>query len=277
MADLKILQDLVGHHHDDQRCRYHWVAGSDRVVVTIGDSYTYGAGLEPRDGIDHYGARVADDLGHDWINAGCRGGSNSWSINVLSQMTDFLNASYPAGGIIVVTLTENGRDVNEGRSRPFDYISAYQDHPRDLSLFPRVLADIENEWIQRITDVRDRLDQRFSIILGSNFCWHQRCHDVLGNTPGITYLSRSWLECFPGVVEIPRVTTVNQVWSQTLSSILRIVDTELHKRWLLEIAPATSSLFVALESRGEYFCPHDPGHPNAMGHRIWANEILSAI
>ena len=276
MIDNIFMENLAGSHHDDTRCRYHCHDISDRVVVTIGDSWTYGKGLDPWDHRDHYGRLISDRLDHSCLHFGCIGGSNSWSINILAQIIGFLNHSRYQQGTIIVTLTENGRDINEGRSRPFDY-SIYRDRPVDLALFHTVLDDVEHEWACRLLQARSLLDPRFSIIIGTNFCWHQKLLLDLDAVPGLVCLPRSWIECLPGDESIPRIRTTNRAWTDTLLDIIDHQDRKVCKDWVLQTESGITQLFASMRSRKKYFPEHDPGHPNAQGHRLWADALLTAI
>jgi hypothetical protein len=282
MSNLDILQKLAGDQHDDQRCRYHWISVSNQAIITIGDSYTYGI-LEPRDGPDHYGETISKKLGIDWINADHRGCSNSWSINILSQIVEWLNQSKYINGSVVITLTENGRDIIEGRARQFDY-SIYKDVPINLDFFHLVLNDVENEWVYRLSDIRDRLDKRFKIIIGNNFCWHQKLFEKLHTVSEIKCLPRTWIECIPGPDKIPRIRTTNTSWPQALIDIFRqgnyknsLLEPHVLKDWLLEVQPDIAKLSKSLAERQNYFCTYEKGHPNALGHAIWADEIIAEL
>jgi hypothetical protein len=211
------------------------------------------------------------------MNAGCNGGSNSWSINVLEKSADFFNASRYHHGTLIITLTENGRDVNEGKSRPFDY-SIYKDREIDLELFDTVLDDCEDEWIQRLSDVRTELDPRFEIIIGTNFCWHDRLFSALSGTKrGIRLLPNTWIECLSSSIRPPRIRTTNTVWPKTLLQILGIAQDNIYKQWIVNEEPKISRLVDSMAKLPEYFCEHDTGHPNSAGHEIWARQILSVI
>jgi lysophospholipase L1-like esterase len=276
VTDLDTLQKLAASHHDQHRCRYHWQPGADGVVVTIGDSWTHGLGLGDRHDVDHYGRLISASLDHAWINFGCKGGSNSWCLNILEQIIGFLNQSQHRQGVVIVTLTENGRDVNEGRSRPFDY-SIYRDLAFDVTLFDRVLDDVEQEWIQRLQQSRALLDPRFSIVIGMNFCWHQLLFQDIGQIPGIQCLPRTWIECLPGEHVVPRIRTTNLTWPDTLLKYLGYKDTTACKQYILDTEPEILRLFHNLRDRHSYFPQDDPGHPNASAHRIWADALLAVI
>ena len=72
---------------------------SDRLIITIGDSWTYGDSLgktKVRNGIDDteyrlnhvYGNILTEQLAADWMNLALPGGSNFWMLNSLGQLLE---------------------------------------------------------------------------------------------------------------------------------------------------------------------------------------------
>lgn len=276
MHESDQILKLAGHHHDPERCQYYWKQkNSPNLIATIGDSFTKGSGLEPWEWRDLYGVQLADKQNCDWINAGCGGGSNSWSLNFLDNLVNFLNDSRYHQGTVILTLTENGRDIMEGKSRVFDYRGSYAHLSVDKDLLERVLDDIELEWASRILDIRARLDKRFRILIGNNFAWHETLHDSLRDQENIKVLEHNWLTLLPGTVDVPMIRST--ILSQCMEELLSIIGsniTDAYKKWILDQSQDISQLYKSMTDRKIFFCDHDPGHPNVHGHRIWS-EYLS--
>ena len=94
--------------------------GSDTLLITVGDSWTWGDSLGKTDfkfddrdyRINHiYGTRLSEMIDCDFINIGIPGGSNLYILDYLVRTLENLNKKYNQRHIIF-TLTESGRELN---------------------------------------------------------------------------------------------------------------------------------------------------------------------
>lgn len=258
---------------------YHSVTNnSQRILCCFGDSYTKGDGLTS----DQYrltqvfGAVASKKLNSDWFNAGGSGYGNCWMLCQLEFMIDWLNQSHYTGGTIVLTFTENGRDIRTYSHRPFDYINAYSGLPVSINFYNQVCADIEQEWIARLTAARKKLSARFQIIVGMNFIWHDVLEKSIECIPGVDLIDQSWIELLAqssGVSAPPRTAITHLDSVGILNTILKIKDESHYKQWYLNNATKSEQVIMWMRNNS-FFGPFDWGHPNAQGHEIWANKII---
>jgi hypothetical protein len=90
-----------------------WVRqGSDRLLVTIGESWTWGDSLGEKRLESVYGRQLANMLGADWCNVAECGQSNLWIANKLAWVSEQLPAWGYSDVDIVLTMTEVGREFN---------------------------------------------------------------------------------------------------------------------------------------------------------------------
>lgn len=284
------LQPCQDRLPDPEHTRYnHFYARSQNsgdLLLCVGDSYTKGVGLESVEHGDQsrldnmFGTLLSRDLGWDHLNMGGSGYSNSWCFVNIEYVLDWLNTSDYKSGAIVLTLTENGRDIKNFSHRQFNYLSRYRDACIDVDFYDLVCDDIEEEWTRRLLDIRHRLDTRFAIVCGCNFVWHQNIYDSTKLHPGIDWQTRNWIEVLADYINIPpppRLRYAHMEAVQIIDTIMGITDTGLFKQWFLRYADTATKIMSWMSSQQAFFEPHDLGHPNALGHRLWADAIKKLL
>jgi len=252
---------------------------SDHILVCLGESWTKGCGLaDPHQ--DVFGSQLSRELGWDWLNCGGNGFSNSWMLGYCEYLVDYLNASDYAGGAVVLTFTENGRDIKDYSSRKFDYISAYQSVPVTVGLYELVLDDVEREWIARLEDISQRLDSRFHIVAGCNFVWHETLAGFCRNHYKVKWIDSSWVDMLakhvnkaaPAKVRLTHVDSTIMV-----NTILNINNDTAYKHWFMMHSDRALEVIKWMASTPEFFEQHDLGHPNSIGHKLWSDCILKTL
>jgi len=281
------LQPLTDRHSDRTAYKHFEIdyKKSKQLLFCLGDSYTKGCGLETAKNLpelivqNRFGQIVSDQLNADLINAGGGGFSNSWVFVNLEFMINWLNESDYTNGYIVITLTENGRDVQTASHRMFDYKKTYKDTSTN-KLYDTVLQDIENEWIGRIKEIRKKLDPRFTIICGSHFVWHYALYQQIFTIDGIHWIKDTWIELLARSLlksAPPRVGMVNLNHIASINDILGIQDLSHYKKWFIKNIDKAEEVIQWMTSTPEYFEQHDNTHPNDAGHAVWASAIVEKI
>ena len=274
--DLEInpVQDRTFDNRTDLYDHYYSREGlTNNVLCCIGDSWTRGWGLSDYQ-TQSFGSLVSQQLEWAWLNAGGSGFSNSWQLNNFELITDYLNASSYDSGAVVLTLTENGRDITDYSSRRFDYISAYQLLPNDDQLYELILDDIEREWTERLIDISNRLDTRFKIVVGTNFVTHLHLNQRLDQQTRIQRIQSSWIELLGCPVQT-RLISINHL--DTVSGILNLSNALGLKHWTVKNSQGAIDIKEYMATNTQYFDPHDQLHPNQAGHRIWAKQIIEVL
>lgn len=90
------------------------LADKDNLLITVGDSWTWGDGLADRQSrTDHiYGKHLADMLNYDFVNIAVCGVSNIVITDLLIKFINSLTKQYKKIQV-VITLTESGRDLQQ--------------------------------------------------------------------------------------------------------------------------------------------------------------------
>jgi hypothetical protein len=265
--------DLVDPYHVE-------INNKDTLVVTIGDSWTWGDSLEKR--LDEvYGKLLSTHYDADWINIGGCGYSNSWILlcaHLIAGQSDEL-AKYKQV-VFVITLTENGRDIQGYSSRPFDYISAYRELAGSTKLYDRALTDIEDEWYKNIVELGNLVGENTKIVLGQNFVWHSDLAVVAH--PNIIVLEDNWIEVLADYQKMHRPVRTNLVtgWIfdsiNTINGILNIKNTTPFKSWSLPYIDLANQVNEWL-NLSDLNNKKASKHPRALGHRIWADYIIQHL
>ena len=227
---------------------------SSRLLITVGDSWTYGDSLgktQVRDGIDDtdyrldhiYGNLISNELESDWMNLALPGGSNYCMLNWLGQL---LNRKYNYGRITcIITLTEAGRH---------EEIKWAQG-----DLLQPALQQIVLKEYSMINELRLRFPKVIFKI----------AHNFTDSLPGHDIIEKSWLEVLTGqslqddtyIVVSDHIRQLN--YNRTYPDTPDVIDRALRR---IDILDACS-----------YCCREDSRHPLEQGHHMWANYLLTQL
>lgn len=269
----RYLMDMFYHVHD---------RNSDTLVITVGDSWTWGGGLEESQRLDQvYGKHISDVLASSWINAGASGWGNSWILNQCDYIVSMLKDQLQYKKIyLIVTLTENGRDIKCGYERPYDY-NVYKSHQPSKELYDQVLLDCEMEWADRLVSLSNVADSRYTIFVGKNFVWHEHLYQKLKKY-NVYVADSNWIEVLARFQNMDLPFRANLVSSFTLDNVyeinnlLEIRDDREFKNWCVLQIENGLKVTDWLERSPMNLKQHTK-HPNAQGHKIWAEYILNCL
>jgi hypothetical protein len=248
----------------------------DTLVVTIGDSWTWGDSLGKTKNYIYddkefrlanvYGGQLADRLQADFLNIAKIGGSNLWITDhfcmFINQLTEFDYKKI----IVVITLTEVGREFQGDRDRQRDYISDLK-LVTDLNAFLSQLSKyIENTIMQTNNN-------KIQLIVGTNFVDSNYTFPVL---------EKSWVDVIADRlnVEIIKPCYVVGSWVfDRFDTLLTFTPNYSKENFLkdaiahMEMASTRTDFLLA--SRYNY--KTGSKHPTPEGHALWANYIFEKI
>lgn len=266
--------DFTDHFHEQ-------INNQDSLLVTLGDSWTWGDSLDPDKRLQQiYGALVAKQLDSDWINIGAKGWSNSFILEYLDFLLKILVSSAYKKIYFVVTLTENGRDIDTFPSFRVDFKKLYEELGACKEFYDKVLYEAESFWIKQINRFIDKIDQRFHFIVGKNFVWHDMLSKELHNRCCV--LDQNWIECLADKQNLPRSIRTNLVTGfvfpkfEKLNQRLDILNTTEYKQWILPYIDRANEVNAWLDASPMNYKKNSK-HPNAEGHQVWANYILQNL
>lgn len=235
---------------------YYEYKGSDKLLITVGDSWTYGDSLgktKVRNGIDDteyrlshvYGKLLANELSCSWINLALPGCSNEWMLNSLEKLLPNVQEK---NVICVITLTESGRHEE------------LQLINRSLPTQQAVLETILLHTYNRIRKIQAKYPNVY-FITGHNFTDR-------GENP-VNMLSYNWLD----VMYCAKVSSVQNKTHIVVSDHIRQMNYEHRFADVLEIIEKAEQRVRLLESC-EHCNKEDTKHPTEFGHAMWAGYIL---
>lgn len=263
--DYSFFSNFIISNNNRNTCHEH-ICGADTLLVTIGDSWTWGDSLDginlfdkidsPKRLVSVYGYHLKNLLNNcDWINIAYPGTANQFIVDSAERFIEISKKTNYKKIILSVGLTDYGRDVwphphrypNESIHRRF--ISHEAEHFKKLS---------------KITEYSN-----INVIVGRNFT-----NTFLENTQLVKHLlPNRWVDVSA------------EHWKPDLtppvcySTILKIdaTLTSDDKQWLLDnIVPGAESMIKFLNE-----CPlhykKASKHPNEQCHQLWANYIYNYI
>jgi hypothetical protein len=234
---------------------YHYKSrDSDRLIITVGDSWTYGDSLgktRVRNGqddteyrLDHvYGNLLTEQLNADWMNLALPGASNYCMLNWLGQLLDH---RYKYSNVTcIITLTEAGRheEINWARGE----------------LLQPALKNIVAKTYTMVKEMRLRFPRVVFKV----------AHNFTDSLPGYGVIEQSWIEVLTNqliqndtyIVVSDHIRQLN--YEHTYPDTVEVIDRALKRIDILDAC--------------DYCCREDSRHPNEQGHHLWANYLATQI
>lgn len=266
---------------------YESIANKDNLLVTIGESWTWGDSLGKIDinaGItDDYNHRVTHVFGHllrtklnaDWCNMARCGYSNSWIIEQCSEIvriTNTLDLGYK-NITIVCTLTELCRDIYASQM----YTIATQ-LIKISNTLDEFLCQYENEQLLQIKQIANQAPSNVRIVIGRNFT--DTYTENIATIPDLL-VPKTWCDIindkfnYKDYINNSRI--VGQIGFDPLIRFLR--EQKKYSEWKKELLV----LFDSALNRTN-FLDHSPynykqatKHPTEKGHEFWADYLESYL
>ena len=235
---------------------YHYARrGKDRLVITVGDSWTYGDSIgktrvrEGRDDTEYrlehiYGNIVSKAVQADWINLALPGGSNRL---MLSWLTELLKQDFKYDSITcIITLTESGRHEEQG------WVDS------TLPTLQLVLEKIVTTTYSVIDTFKFNYPA-IKFIVAHNFT----------DRVTTTALELNWVEVMVGqkiqnntfVVISDYIKYLNN--NRTFPDKVEVIDRALTRLDILD--------------QCSYCNKEDSRHPTEQGHTMWAEYLISQL
>lgn len=226
---------------------------SNTLLVTVGDSWTWGADLDPAQRTQQvYGNIVSQELDADWLNLAQSGSNNFFvaeRVEELSRIADNLNYQKIQ---VICTFTEIGRSFDSHHDAYIDYRSWFQQN--DIREF---LSFLNAECVDRIR----KASTNFELKLGTNFV------DAVGFEPDL----EPWFRILGIPCEITAYAGSTGV--QRLQAVEQFVyNKQDYQTWIINLIDQAQHIDRVCGSSVLY-----SAHPRAQGHRDWARHILKTL
>lgn len=237
-----------------------------RLLVTIGESWTWGDSLGTQRLEKVYGRQLADQLDADWLNVAKCGESNLWIADHYAMVCDAIPAYNYQDVDIVLTMTEIGREFNGDRD--------------GQRVYTQLLAGVEtfDEFLDTLSElvaqqIRLYLD-RYPTWIGTNF---------VDSNYSLPMVEHSWLDLIAkatGQKKPQSRTLVVGSWVfQRFLAAFEFNPTIDYSAWRISMlshmdqASEITDLLMASELNYKLASKH----PTPAGHQLWADHLYKKI
>jgi len=251
-------------------CPFDYISASSNIlVVTVGDSWTWGSDMTTDDNNNyrlqnHYGNLIARAYNADWLNLGQGGSGNFWMYDRVQELANIIPELHYQRIFVICTLTETGRAIITRQD--IDFYNFFKHNSLD-----EFLLHLNSICVNNITTMLEPFNN-VVLRIGTNFV------DYLG--PSNEFLMpKSWLELMCTYYQIPytgkcyivspwvfdelqqlkNLVPPNKI-NAYLDLLNSLVDRALHRELLIRSVP-------------DIRCHH----PQATSHKLWADYILQNI
>lgn len=289
----KFYQELtfeasIDHKHTDwdpnnpysfRQWYYEDISNKDNLLVTVGDSWTFGDHLgcidwdkasdDPIRLTQIYGRILSNLMEADWINLASPGCSNYWMLETLNAVNHhFYRVKNDYKKItLVITLTE---DLREARfNRVIDVNTLYQNFWRSSERIRDFLIKVEDFLF-------DNLQKYFNTVPFIDVVVSRAFTDSWSSRPWM--MQKTWCDVIQDNVNFNNyqkpVPFIGQMSIDPLKE--RFITTPEHKAEFLEIMEKVGTRWQFLGS-SEYNLKGSTCHPNPNGHKLWAEYIFNQL
>lgn len=221
---------------------------SDTLLVTVGDSWTWGASLNPNKRKNQvWGNLVSEMIGADWLNLAQPGQSNQWMANRCRELYNISAELEYKKIVVVVVFTGAARSLDQD----FDYIHWFENNS-----IHDFLPMLNTKAVRTITNKPSNVE----LYLSSNMV------DPLGYTSSF----KSWYNVL-GLTDSDSVYT-DITGIECLIELEEFIKGEKlaeYKQWMLE-------QIELVERRDKFFYLKDlffDFHPVATAQLTWAQYV----
>jgi len=257
-------------HHDIGFVPFNFVnRGKDTLLVTFGDSWTYGDDLTLDNNQEFrlenvYGNQLSKSIGADFLNLAVPGSGNQWMPVLFEEFTQ-LELKYKQI-IAVITFTEIGRDFNGWFDQEVDYSTWLKNNIHSSQDYTRFLQWQNNQIAAKIIELADCLPN-LKLLVSTNFV------DPIGLEPfGSRQLDKTWLQVYRGNMD-NICYFVSPYIIEKYESVLDLEWSLNRTTWLkwAEECLTRANQRLAIIKDPQYF--RGLCHPLVEGHRAWSYYI----
>lgn len=256
LPDYFTVASAHNSHYQNQTNTFDFVnRNSDTLVVTVGDSWTWGSDLDSSTRLyEVYGNLIAMQLQADFLNLAQPGSNNFFIAERVEELGNIVPQLEYKTIYLICTFTETGRSFNSHHDVYIDYVLWFQQNKLD-----NFLTFLNKECYNRIYSAAKQ--HHMILRIGTNFI------DAVGFRADVL----PWFRQLK--INCPISTCVGHTGVNRLFEVKKFVQNqEDFKLWFNNLVD--ESMYVDKICRS---APLFNAHPLAPGHKIWANSILETI
>ena len=254
---------------------YNFVShDSDELIVTVGDSWTWGSDISRNDKDDServrhlFGNVIAQRRQADWLNLAIPAQGNFYIAEMVQELARIIPTLPYKKIIVICTFTGVGRWFNTRFDLDIDYISWFRQNVQSQNDFDKFLTMLNKRCVDKIISTLKPFDH-VVLKIGTNFVDHLGFDNLTDQQK----LKDPWYHIM-NVVDDRDVYTC--IYYNRLSMITEFLDNKFHddfKRWFLEIYDKSHHRLRLIQNPNKF----RNYHPMASGHLAWANYICDQI
>lgn len=275
-------------HHEEHIWPYDYVdRSSDTLLVTIGDSWTWGAGIsdlnpdatnitaEQNDFRLNclYGNIISKEKNWNWLNLGFYAMGNQWMVDKVFEFRALLPLLQFKEIIVMINFTSTGRWFYTFHDSLTDYKTFFQtNRMADVDDYEDFLFGLNKKMLRDINMLTNS-ETRVKLLVGTNAIDH--CgFDVLEEKniiplPWYRLLSKTNLGgIFVDMDSIKSLANLENLLSNSDQKIA-------FQKWMMEKIGQAEKQKTMLNTMDHV--AEDKAHPDYNGHRLWAEYILKEI
>jgi hypothetical protein len=248
-------------------------SGRFRLLVTIGDSWTYGSRLNEefsenpdQERVKHsYGYLLAEHYNADYLNWSIPAINNLWMVDKYRTLVDLADRLDYDEIYVFITLTEYGREIYTEFDSDPELNTRYSQCNRPKDLATALSSYLSAQLLQHS-------HPKIKMHLGINYV-----NNLYSAELAPQFLEQSWIECLTGARFTDECLVVGswvvEKYNLLSKEINRSVDQTLCMEEVLDMVDAAQKrLNLIFSSPYNYKVGY--GHPNTKGHQIWADYII---
>lgn len=252
------------HYTEPTNCLDFVDRKSGTLLVTIGDSWTWGSELSDRLN-QVWGNQVSDFFAWDWLNLSLPGGSNFFIADWAEELANIADYLEYESIVVICLFTEIGRGFNSHHDRHIDYRRWLANNCHRPQDFYKFLEMINSDCANRILLASHN---KFKIFFASNFVDH------LG-LPGPLTLPIPWLRLL-GLNSEKCVYAANDGVRklQEIKEFLSAKKIHMYKSWISDMIDDAE---LITNIRGQCAQGRTIAHPDHLGHTIWSDYVITYL
>lgn len=283
------FEESIDHRHadwspDNPYSYRQWyeedIQGQDTLLITVGDSWTWGdhlgcidwnsASNDPVRLTQIYGRLLSNQLGSDWINLARPGCSNYWMLEKLEDLCPYIEQSNYSKIYVIVTLTEDLREAQY--TRRINVNEPYQQMWMGSNSIEEFLQQVENYLLLNLETYFKGLS-RVQAYVSRAFT------DVWPGNTSPLLLDKTWCDVIQDHFNFDNyqrpVPFIGQMSIDPLKE--KYIKNNIERKIeFLDIMERVGTRWQFLGA-STYNLKGSTCHPNPAGHELWANYLYSQI
>jgi len=247
---------------------------SEVLVVTIGDSWTWGSDISVPNQDDKlrvkyvFGNVLSNSMCADWLNLAIPAQGNFWMATMVEELSTIIPRLHYKKIYIICTFTGVGRWFNTRFDINVDYPGWFKQNIRATEDFDNLLVMLNTLCVDRIVDSTEKFNH-VDLKIATNFVDHLGFDRLQKNQ----IVPDPWYQIV-GISDVEKVYTC--LYYERMSTVIEFVPREYHdnfKLWFLELYEKTNRRLSKIK--------HAPGfrncHPTIDGHDAWARYLFDVL